>query len=77
MARRTLGRGRRLAGVGGLHRRGCDGGVPGTTWLGLALGDVGISVDGVLGYSTIGLCPLTVPARAPTQSVVAELELSR
>jgi hypothetical protein len=54
MVRRTLGRLRRLAGVGGLHRRGWDGGVPWTTWLGLALGDVGISGDGVLGYSSIG-----------------------
>jgi hypothetical protein len=54
MVRRTLGRRRRLAGVGGLHRRGWDGGVPGTTWLGLALGDFGISGDGVLGYSSIG-----------------------
>jgi hypothetical protein len=50
MARRTPGRCRRPARVGGLHRRSCNGGVPGTTWLGLTLGDFGISGDGVLGY---------------------------
>jgi hypothetical protein len=55
MVCRTLGRRRRrLAGVSDLHRCGCNGWVPGTTWLRLALGDVGISGDGVLGYSTIG-----------------------
>ena len=55
MARLTVGRRRRLAGVGGLHLLGVEGGVPGTTcWLGLALGDVGISGDGDLGYSIIG-----------------------
>jgi hypothetical protein len=52
MARRMLGRRQRLARVGGLHRRGWEGGVPGTTWLGMTMGDVGISGDS--GYSTIG-----------------------
>jgi hypothetical protein len=67
MARLTLGRRRRLAGVGGLHRRGWYGGVPGTTWLGLALGDVGISGDGVLRYSSIGS---STKAQARTRRVV-------
>ena len=48
---------RRLAGVDGLPATGCNGmvgGLPGTIWLGLALGDVGISGDGDLGVSTSG-----------------------
>jgi hypothetical protein len=52
MARLALGC-RRLAWVGGLNRCGCAGGVPGTTLLGLALGDIVIYGDGVLGYSSI------------------------
>jgi hypothetical protein len=47
---------RRLAGVDGLrvNFRGGDGGVPGTTWVGLAVGEVGIFGDGDLGNSTSG-----------------------
>jgi hypothetical protein len=47
---------RRLAGVGSLqvNLRCGDGGVPGTTELGLAWGEVRISLDGDLGYSTSG-----------------------
>jgi hypothetical protein len=47
---------RRLAGVGGLmvNLHHLDDGLPRTTWLGLAVGEVGISEDSDLGNSTNG-----------------------